>query len=89
MTNIELGPPRWNASLVRQDACEFQDALEPPERIGWSETVALIAKSNLEGPVAIIVDAHLGDLRAINDRTQAICRNYYLPPGMELVYELR
>jgi hypothetical protein len=86
VTNIDFGQPRWNATLVRQDAFEFQNAVASPERIGWSETVALIAKSNLEGLIAIIVDAHLGDLRAINDRMQAIYRNYYLPPAMELIY---
>jgi hypothetical protein len=69
VTNIDFRQPRWSATLVMQDAFEFQDAVESPERIGWSQTAALIAKSNLEGPIAIIVDAHLGDLRAINDRS--------------------
>jgi len=86
VTNIKVGEKRWSANIVDQDAFEFQDSLESPEKVGWYEFSALIVKAKLEVPIAIIVDSHLSELRAINERSQPICRNYYLPEGMELIY---
>ena len=86
ITNIKLGKPRWNAQLVQQNAFEFQNPTESSEKIGWCEFSALVARGGLDGPIAFIVDAHMGELKEINDRRHAICRGYFLPTGIEMIY---
>jgi hypothetical protein len=87
VAGIEIGPARWNAKLVPQDAFEFHDATVPPERVGWWEAITR-AKSNPEfrGTIAVIVDSDLGDLAALNSRKQQILKGFYLPDGFELLY---
>jgi hypothetical protein len=84
--NIQIGNSTWNAKLVRQDALEFQDAAESPEKVGWCEFAAAITNWRLKGPIALVVDAHLDELVALNSRKRAICRGYVLPESIELLY---
>jgi hypothetical protein len=84
--DIEIGPTKWDAKLISQDAFEFRDATAAPEKIGWCEFTALLQKEPLAGPVGIIVDAHLVELAPINARRQPILGRYFLPAGIELIY---
>src|SRR5262249_13773435 len=84
--DIIIDNVKWNVKITRQDAFEFRNCSEPPEKIGWCEFCAHISNANLAGPIGLIVDAHLNDLSKINSRDQPICKGYFLPLDMEFIY---
>jgi hypothetical protein len=87
ITNIVIGPPRWDAALVPQGAFEFHDATIAPERIGWWDTIRrMTAHPVVRGSVALIVDSDLGRLTALNAREEPILDGFYLPEGFTLLY---
>lgn len=72
-------------------AIEFWDKNETLkfERIGWYETIKRIqkAKEITEAhKIGIIVDSYLDDLPNINNRTQPIINDFYLPHNFHLMY---
>lgn len=87
--DIIIGAPRWDARLVLQDAFEFHEASEAPEKIGWCEMIGLIRNAGLKGRIALVVDAHLGELAALNSHKQAICRGFFVPEGLNFYTALQ
>jgi hypothetical protein len=85
--DIRIGPERWDAKMVPQDAFEFHDASAPPERIGWWEVIKRVASHpQIRGPVGIVVDSDLGSLAAFNAHREPILKGFYLPDRFELLY---
>lgn len=87
ITHIEIGETRWDAKLGPQDLFEFHEATDPPERIGWWETIKRITSHpEINVPVALIVDSDLDKLEAFNGRHESVLGGQYLPDGIQLLY---
>lgn len=68
---------------------EFRDLTCDPERLGWVQTIETIKRStgyDARKKTLILVDSHLGDLRALNERRLPILDDYLLPEGFTLSY---
>lgn len=85
--DIRIDSQSWNAKLVPQDAFEFHDATDSPERIGWWDTIRrLTANPFVRPPIGLIVDSDLGSIAAINARRTPLLRQFFVPQGIELIY---
>lgn len=70
-------------------AIEHREVTCDPERLGWSAVVRGISmNADLAGlrRIALVVDAHLGEIPAINSRTAPIIDDELLPPRFTLLY---
>jgi hypothetical protein len=86
LRDISFDGPRWSVKTVFQDALEFRDAKVAAERLGWRHLLWLIAKSDLKGTIAVLVDSYLDDLAALNRREQDLLPGYHLPTNVTLIY---
>lgn len=67
---------------------EFRDPEVNPELLGWYAVIKSIKESAdfADKNIAIIVDAHLDDLDAYNNKSKPILGDSYLPIGITLLY---
>lgn len=86
--NITFQGRVWNGTLVPQEAFEFHDASQPPERVAWWEIIQRVrAHPEIRAArLAVVVDSDLGRLSEFNARQLPIIDDYRLPEGVELLY---
>ena len=88
LANIGVSGRQWTFTPVAQEAFEFHDATEPPERVAWWEIIQRVrTEADIRaGRLALVVDSDLGSLSDFNARRIPIVDGYHLPEGVELVY---
>jgi hypothetical protein len=79
-------PSHTLASLRPRVAFEFRGVTGPPERLGWVHALTSLRFVGEPQPVALIVDAHYGDLAGMNDGRKPLLGQFFLPPWATLVY---
>jgi hypothetical protein len=87
VTDIVVDGPKWDAKLRElTHVLEFEGAVQPPERVGWQLIIEAVLSAGLPLPVGLIVDSELGQLEAINNKTEPLCGDFVLPNGFRLIY---
>lgn len=84
--DISFTGPQWSATLFPQPSLELRDARMPPERIGWRYLMWLVARSKLEGKIAVFVDSELDQLAALNKREKELLPSFLVPENVTLLY---
>src|SRR4051794_35899582 len=81
LRNIAVNERTWSFDTVPQDAFEFHDATEPPERIAWWEIIQRVRSHPdvRRARVALVVDSDLGSLRDFNARHLQMVEGFLLP----------
>lgn len=82
----ELGPNLFRSGIARDVVIELHDVEYPAKRFGWWLVISSIINRSPDKRVAILVDAYLSDLPAINRREQPVLGKNFLPEGFELIY---
>jgi len=68
---------------------EFRDINSFPEKVAWRRFFEIMVRHPVYKPlssIAVVVDAHLGDIQAYNSRNKPIIEDFYLPHKIELIY---
>ena len=94
LTSVLLAEPHFEVPMpyLRLGAVgsfEFRNVTCEPERLGWMQALESIRRSpgySASRKFLLLVDSQLGDLPAINARTQPILDDYLLPEGFTLAY---
>ncbi len=96
VTGVVLGKPNASASegvvIVHFSpimCIEFRGANADAERIGWAEVIRGVVANPQFDPkskVLLIVDAHRGSIGSINNRSEPVIGNLWLPENFTLMY---
>jgi hypothetical protein len=82
----EIGPNLYRTGILRDMVIELHDVEYSAERFGWWLVISAVVNRPPGKRIAILVDAYLSDLPAINRREQAVLGKNFLPEGFELIY---
>jgi hypothetical protein len=82
----EMGPNLYRTGILRDIVIELHDVDYSAERFGWWLVISSVVNRPAGKRIAILVDAYLSDIPAINRREQAVLGKNFLPEGFELIY---
>lgn len=82
----EIKPTVYGVCILRDLVIEIHDVENSGERFGWWLVISSIRDRPAQTRVALVVDAHLSDIPAINRREQPVFGRQILPEGIHLVY---
>ncbi len=82
------GPAPADFAFGPTQALEHRNVVCDPELLGWMCVIRGIERNPQisSNSVALIVDSHLGDIAAMNDRSKAILDGFLLPSRFTLLY---
>ncbi len=82
----EIGPNLYRTDILRDTIIELHNVEDSAERFGWWLVISSIINRPAGKRIAILVDAYLSDIPAMNQREQAVLGKNFLPEGFELIY---
>jgi len=83
---VELGRNLYRSGIFRDIVIELHDVEYSTERFGWWLVISSVVNRPPGKRIAILVDAHLSDIPAINRHEQPVLGKNFLPDGFELIY---
>jgi hypothetical protein len=82
----EIGPNLYRSGILRDLVIELHNVEYSAERFGWWLVIASVINRPPGKLIAILVDAYLSEIPAINRREQPVLGKNFLPEGFQLIY---
>jgi len=82
----EIRPNLYRIGILRDIVIERHNVEYSAERFGWWLVISSVVNRPPGKRIAILVDAYLSDIPAINRREQAVLGENFLPEGFEFIY---